>query len=95
MATMKKPQRIVLKSGAELTPEVEEELAAEAERGYDLANARRRFLGRPLLADGPSTPHLDLPLSEAELNAIRQRAEAEGLTVSELVREALKRYMNS
>ena len=46
----KKRQKIFLKSGVEFTPELEEELAAEAERGYDLSKARRHFVKRPLLA---------------------------------------------
>jgi len=39
-----------------LRPELEEELAAEAERGYDLSKARRHVRTRPLL---PGSPALD------------------------------------
>jgi hypothetical protein len=46
-------ERIFLKSGVELTPELEEELAAEAERGYDLSKARWRIRTRPLLPGSP------------------------------------------
>ncbi|HET7416770.1 MAG TPA: ribbon-helix-helix protein, CopG family [Solirubrobacterales bacterium] len=91
----RKRQRIFLKSGVEVTPELEEELAAEAERGYDLSRAKRRFLARPLLADGESHPKLTVPVSVEELNAVRQRAEDEGRTISEITREALKRYIDS
>jgi hypothetical protein len=52
----KKRQKIFLKSGVELTPELEDELAAEAERGYDLSKARRRARTRPLLPDSPAGP---------------------------------------
>jgi len=48
-----KRERIFLKSGVELTPELEEELAAEAERGYDLSKARWRIRTRPLLPGSP------------------------------------------
>jgi hypothetical protein len=61
MQRVKDPQRseqedqekIFLKSGVELTPELEEELAAEAERGYDLSKARWRIRTRPLLPGSP------------------------------------------
>lgn len=46
-------EKIFLKSGVELTPELEEELAAEAERGYDLSKARWRIRTRPLLPGSP------------------------------------------
>jgi hypothetical protein len=46
-------EKIFLKSGVELTPELEEELAAEAERGYDLSKARRHIRTRPLLPGSP------------------------------------------
>jgi hypothetical protein len=90
-----KRQRVFLKSGAEFTPELEEELVAEAERGYDLSTAERHFLSRPLLADGESHPKLSVQVSEEELNAIRRRAEDEDRTIADLVREALRRYLKS
>lgn len=43
----KKKQKIYLKSGEEFTPELEEELVAEAERGYDLSKARWRIRDSP------------------------------------------------
>jgi hypothetical protein len=46
-------EKILLKSGVELTPELEDELAAEAERGYDLSKARWRIRTRPLLPGSP------------------------------------------
>jgi hypothetical protein len=49
----KTQERIFLKSGVELTSELEEELAAEAERGYDLSKARWRIRTRPLLPGSP------------------------------------------
>ncbi len=52
----KKRERIFLKSGIEFTPEVEAELVAEAERGYDLSKARRHRVTRPLLAEDVRPP---------------------------------------
>jgi hypothetical protein len=91
----RKSQKIVLKSGVEFTPEVEAELVAEAERGYDLSKARRRLITRPLLADGSTLPRVTFVLSQAELNAARARAEEEDRSVGDLVREALRRYLDS
>jgi hypothetical protein len=90
-----KRQKILLKSGEEFTPELEEELAAEAERGYDLSRARWRIRTRPLLPDSPTLPKIAFRLSQAEFNAVRQRAEHEGRPVSDVAYEALKRYMDS
>jgi len=52
----KKREKIFLESGEEFTPELEAELAAEAERGYDLSKARLHVRTRPLL---PGSPHPD------------------------------------
>lgn len=60
----KKRQRIVLKSGVELTPELEDELAAEAEQGYDLSKAGWSLRTRPLLPDSPTLPKITLRLSQ-------------------------------
>ena len=38
------------KAGVEITPDVADALAAEAERGYDLSKAKRQRVGRPSLA---------------------------------------------
>ncbi len=48
-----KRERIFLRDGVEFTPELEEELVAEAERGYDLTKARRHVRTRPLLPGSP------------------------------------------
>ena len=94
-ARKRKPQKIFLKSGTEFTPELEDELAAEAERGYDLSKAKWRIRTRPLLPDSPTLPNVTFGLSQAEFNAVRQRAEDEGRTVGDLAREALNRFMDS
>lgn len=52
----KNRERIFLRSGVELTPELEDELAAEAERGYDLSTAKLRIRTRPLLPNSPGPP---------------------------------------
>jgi hypothetical protein len=91
----KKKQKIYLKSGEEFTPALEEELVAEAERGYDLSKARWRIRTRPLLPDSPTRPKITCDLSQAEFNALRERAEAEGCPISDIAREAFRRYMDA
>jgi hypothetical protein len=90
-----KRQKIFLESGEELTPELEDELAAEAERGYDLSKARWHIRTRPLLPDSPSFPKIALQLSQEEFDALCRRAKEEERSISDVAREALKRYMNS
>jgi hypothetical protein len=91
----RKRQKILLEAGEELTPELEEELADEAERGYDLSQAERIFVTGLMLADGMRPPKVTVHLTNPELNAARQRAEDEERTISDLTREALRRYLDS
>jgi CRISPR-associated endonuclease/helicase Cas3 len=84
------------KSGHEITDAVVEKLAAEAETGYDLDRlmARRGKRGRPTLGSSPAgveSVRLDPELRQELL----KRAESEGTTTSELIREALRRYLHA
>lgn len=90
-ATHKNPRT---KAGVEITPEVAEMLAAEAERGYDLSKAKRIRVGRPSLDSGTS-PRLSFRVAPQLHSAAQRRAEEEGRSVSELAREALARYVGS
>jgi CRISPR-associated endonuclease/helicase Cas3 len=79
-----------------INDEVIEELAAEAERGYELAQleGRPRGRGRPPLgrrAKGVGSVRLDAELREEAAS----RAAAEGVSVSELIRKALRQYLRS
>ena len=67
-------------------------LAAEAEAGYDLAQAARRPVGRPSLELGVS-PRVTFRTSRTLYEAARERAAREGRTVSQLAREAMERYV--
>jgi len=89
-----KREKIFLKSGVELTPELEEELAEEAERGYDLSKARRHYLTRPLIGDDSGLPRLTFSLPQEEIDALLQRAEEEDRSIEDVLREALARYLN-
>ena len=79
------------KSGTPVTDELVEPLAAEAERGYDVDEliARRGNRGRPRRGSEPST--VESVRLDPELKALLiRRAEDEGISVSEVIREALR-----
>ena len=81
--------------GTEITPEIADELAAEAERGYDLSKGRVVLVGRPSLSGHGSSPRLSFRIPPALYRAAKKRAKEEGRTVSELAREAVARYVTS
>ena len=82
------------KSGAVLTPEIEEALADEAEAGYDLEAATPRKVGRPSLGRGVS-PRLDLRIEPDLADALHDRAEEEHRSIRAVARDALRRYLAS
>jgi CRISPR-associated endonuclease/helicase Cas3 len=78
-------------TGVELTDEVLERMAEEAEEGLDIAKLRRRP-GRPAMGSGPadSVPvRLDPELGKA----LDDRAAADNATASDVVRQALRCYV--
>jgi len=81
----------VKSGGVELTDELIERLADEAESGYDLNRLRRRK-GRPSIGSVPAAVfqvRLEPELRAAlDLAAVRQRT-----SPSELARRALRRYL--
>lgn len=87
---MVKPPRA--KSGAPITDDLAEQLADEAQAGYELSGANR--VGRRSLAGSRgASPRVNFRMT-AELQARAQaRAEREGKTVSEIAREALEQYV--
>jgi len=82
------------KRGTPITDEMIEALADEAERGYapgDL-RGRRRGPGRPPL--GEAAKSVESVRLEPTLRAqTAQRAAEEGITVSEVIRRALRAYL--
>lgn len=88
----REPDRVIAvsKRGTKITEQVADELASEAERGYDLSLGRRR--GRPSLDAGIS-PRVTFRITGQLQKRARQRAEKEGKTLSELAREALEQYV--
>jgi len=82
-------------SGRPFTEQDVEILAAEAEAGYDVETliARRNKRGRPTLGNAPAS--VESARLDPELRLLLDRAKAEGTTTSELIREALRRYLRA
>lgn len=83
-------------SGVPITDALVEELSDEAERGFDVEEVlgRRGKRGRPPLGSGPATVEsvrLDPELRER----VARRAEEEGVSVSEVIREALRHHLEA
>jgi Ribbon-helix-helix protein, copG family len=74
-----------------ITEELIEELAAEAELGYDPAKLRGR--GRPPLGTGPSEV-VPVRLDPELRRALEQRAAEEHTTQSDLIRRALRNFLD-
>jgi len=84
------------KSGTPITDELVEQLADEAEHGYDLDTviARRGKRGRPRLGTEPSS--VESVRLDPELKALLvRRAEDEGVPVSEVIRKALREHLKA
>ena len=84
------------RSGTPITDELIEQLADEAEAGYDVDQiiARRNKRGRPRLGSAPST--VESVRLDPELKAqLLRRADAEGVPVSEVIREALRNHLKA
>lgn len=81
------------RSGIELTDDGLERMAAEAEKGLDIAKLRRRP-GRPRMGSAPAE---GLPIRfDPELRqALEDRATAEGVSAGEVVRRAVRDYLRS
>lgn len=84
------------KSGEPITDEMIERFAEEAERGYQSGQlkGRRRGPGRPPL--GEAAKSVESVRLEPDLrDEVARRAQTEGVTVSELIRRALRQYLKS
>jgi hypothetical protein len=79
------------KSGVELTDDVLEQMANEAEEGLDVTKLHRRP-GRPAMGSGPADS-LPVRLDPELRQALDERASSDNTTASDIVREALRRYL--
>ena len=81
------------RAGVELTEEMLDRMAQEAEVGLDVSKLRRRP-GRPAMGSGPADT-LPVRLDPELRKAVDDRAAAEHTTASDVVREALRRYLKA
>jgi len=84
------------KAGRPITDQDVEKLAAEAEAGYDVETliARRNKRGRPTIGAAPASVE-SVRLDPELRRQLLERAEADGTTPSELIRDALRRYFRA
>lgn len=98
MATVKpsKEEPTVTKSGARLDPEYEQRLAEEAEAGFDPATLTRRHAGRPSLSGRAGhSKRVDLRVDDQTYEAIQRIADQDHRRVSDVVRDAINRYLEA
>ncbi len=91
MAEKTKPYKT--KTGKVLTDSEIEAMADEAERGYDVETLKVRRRGRPMLGSAPAEV-VPVRLDPDLKHAVEARAEAEHTTTSEIIREALRRFLD-
>jgi hypothetical protein len=70
-----------------------EALADEAEQGYDVEALKPRRRGRPMLGTAPAEV-VPVRLDPTLKDAVEALAAAEHMTTSEVIREALRRYLD-
>jgi predicted transcriptional regulator len=78
-------------TGVELTDEVLDRMAEEAEAGLDVTQLRRRP-GRPAMGSGPADS-FPVRLDPELRAALDERAASDDTTASDVIREALRRYL--
>jgi uncharacterized protein (DUF4415 family) len=88
-----KPETYITKTGKALTDADIEQMADEAERGYDVEALKSRRRGRPMLGSAPSEV-VPVRLDPDLRRAVEARAEAEQTTTSEIIRAALRRFLD-
>ena len=86
----------ITKAGTRLDPDYERQLAAEAEAGFDPAILTRRQAGRPSLSGHAGhSKRVDLRVDDQTYEAIRRIAEKDHRRVSDVVRDAINRYLEA
>jgi hypothetical protein len=90
-----KDKKWVTKAGTVITEEIAEELADEAEHGYDLSELHRQFVGRPALGVSGVSPRISFRAPTELAEAAQRRADKEDRSLSDLAREALTQYLDS
>lgn len=81
------------KGGVEITDELIEQYVAEAEQGFDLDKLRIRR-GRPLLGASPGRT-FSVRLEPDLRHALDERALTDGVSAAEIIRRALRHYLDT
>ena len=81
------------KSGKVVTDTDMDAMADEAEKGYDVDTLKARRRGRPLLGSAPAEV-VPVRLEPELKEAVDARAAAEHLSTSEIIRRALRKYLD-
>jgi hypothetical protein len=86
----------ITKAGTPLDPDYEQQLTDEAETGFDPATLTRRHAGRP----SPSgrarhSKRVDLRVDDQTYEAIQRIADQNHRRVSDVVRDAINRYLEA
>jgi hypothetical protein len=83
-------------AGTRLTRAYEAQLAAEAEAGFDVAKLSPRTVGRPTLTGRAGrSRRIDLRVDDATFAAVHELAAREHRPVSDVVRDALRQYVDA
>lgn len=91
---MTKPTTYTTAAGQVLTGDDLDAIADEVENAeYDVEELKTRRRGRPRLGSAPAEV-VPVRLDPALKRAVDARAEAEQLTTSEIIRKALRRYLD-
>jgi hypothetical protein len=95
MAKTPRPAHGTKKDGTPITDAIVEQLADEAERGYDADEilARRRG-GRPAMGSAPAAVE-SVRLDPELKRELLLRADKDGISVSEVIRQALRDYVRA
>ncbi len=86
-------QPFTTKTGRVLSEADIESLADEAERGYDVEDLKRRRRGRPMLGSAPAEV-VPVRLDPELKQAVEDRARDRNTSVSDIIREALRRFLD-
>ena len=90
---MSKPKTHRTRSGRTLTDEEIDALSTEvAETDYDVETLKTRRRGRPSMGSGPADV-VPVRIDSDLRAAIEARAKAEHTTTSEIIREAIRRFL--
>jgi hypothetical protein len=87
---------LATKAGAALDARAEQRMTDDAEAGVDPATLARRHAGRPSLSGSPGHSHrVDLRVDDETYRAIRRIADEGSGSISDVVRDAIRRYLDA